>query len=57
MHAAKIGCQREDEAAYQPEEIDDSLGKMVSLNFGSWNQIGLWLRRCDRLRSSAVSAH
>jgi hypothetical protein len=24
--------------------------------FGSWNQIGLWLRQCDNLRSTAVSA-
>jgi hypothetical protein len=33
--------------------LDASELELVSLVFGSWNRIGEWLRRIDRLRKAA----
>jgi hypothetical protein len=46
---AAIGCQDENDAADQRQEIEESLGKEVSLTFISWNQAEAWLRQLDRL--------
>jgi len=48
---AAIGCQDENDAADQRQEIEESLKKkVVNLTFVSWNQIGGWLRTVDELR-------
>jgi len=51
---AAIGCQDENDAADQRQEIEESLKKkVVSLNFASWNQTREWLRRVESLRQAA----
>ncbi len=50
---AAIGCQDENNAADQRQEIEESLRKEVTLNFASWNRIGGWLKQIDRLRRAA----
>jgi hypothetical protein len=35
------------------EKPVSALGRVVSQTFASWNQITLWLRRLDNLRSAA----
>ena len=50
---AAIGCQDENNAADQCQEIEESLRKEVSRIFASWNQLDCWLRRLDALRSAA----
>jgi len=40
---AAIGCQDENDAADQRQEIEESLGKGVTQIFTSWNQIVSWL--------------
>ena len=50
---AAIGCQDENDAADQRQEIEESLGKEVSLNFASWNRIGEWLSLVEALRRAA----
>jgi hypothetical protein len=49
----QIGCQEENSAADQRQEIENSLGKEVTLTFASWNQIAAWLLALDRLRAAA----
>jgi hypothetical protein len=46
----QIGCQDDSEAADQSQEIEESLGEMVSLTFASWNHLVGWLRMVDQLR-------
>jgi hypothetical protein len=55
---AAIGCQDENDAADQRQEIEESLReeslrKEVTLNFASWNQIASWLRVFAALRDAA----
>ena len=50
---AAIGCQDENDAADQRQEIEESLRKEVTLNFASWNQLDGWLRQVDQLRRVA----
>jgi hypothetical protein len=50
---AAIGCQDENDAADQRQEIEESLRKEVSLNFASWNQITDWLRAVNSARRAA----
>jgi len=50
---AAIGCQDENDAADQRQEIEESLWKVVSRIFASWNQLGRWLREVDKLRRAA----
>jgi hypothetical protein len=50
---AAIGCQDENDAADQRQEIEESLRKEVSRNFASWNQLEGWLRQIDGLRGAA----
>jgi hypothetical protein len=33
--------------------IDGAIRSVVTQNFASWNQIGVWLRRLDLLRRTA----
>ena len=49
---AAIGCQDENDAADQRQEIE-SLGKELSLTFASWNQITEWLRAVISVRRAA----
>jgi hypothetical protein len=49
----QIGCQEENSAADQRQEIENSLGKEVSRIFASWNQTTAWLRTVDSLRHTA----
>ncbi len=50
---AAIGCQDENDAADQRQEIEESLGKEVTQIFTSWNQAVAWLRRLEALRLAA----
>ena len=50
---AAIGCQDENDAADQRQEIEESLRKEVSQIFASWNQMAEWLRRVDGARAAA----
>jgi hypothetical protein len=50
---AAIGCQDENDAADQRQEIEESLRKEVNLNFASWNRIGEWLSLVEALRRAA----
>jgi hypothetical protein len=50
---AAIGCQDENDAADQRQEIEESLRKEVTQIFTSWNQIAKWLSRLDVLRRAA----
>lgn len=50
---AAIGCQDENDAADQRQEIEESLREEVSLTFTSWNRIRDWVRRVDTLRRAA----
>ena len=50
---AAIGCQDENDAADQRQEIEESLGKEVTQIFTSWNQLHGWLRRLEELQSAA----
>ena len=50
---AAIGCQDENDAADQRQEIEESLRKEVSRFFTSWNQLDRWLRQVERLRHAA----
>ncbi len=50
---AAIGCQGENDAADQRQEIEESLRKEVSQIFASWNQMAEWLRRVDGARAAA----
>jgi hypothetical protein len=48
---AAIGCQDENDAADQRQEIEESLKKkVVSQIFASWNQMVSWLSQLQRLR-------
>ena len=47
---AAIGCQDENDAADQRQEIEESLRKEVSQILTSWNQLDGWLRQVERLR-------
>ena len=49
---AAIGCQDENDAADQRQEIEESLRKEVSLTFASWNRIREWVRRFEALNAS-----
>lgn len=49
----QIGCQTEHDAPSQPEESQNSTENLVSLTFGSWNQVNGWLRQVDQLRRLA----
>jgi hypothetical protein len=51
----QIGCQEENSAADQRQEIENSLGKEVSQTFASWNRIASWLRQIEGLRRAAQS--
>jgi hypothetical protein len=50
---AAIGCQDENDAADQRQEIEESLGKEVTLNFTSWNHLIRWLQHVEDLRRIA----
>jgi len=50
---AAIGCQDENDAADQRQEIEESLGKEVSRIFSSWNQLSRWLHQLEDLRRVA----
>ena len=50
---AAIGCQDENDAADQRQEIEESLGKEVSQIFASWNQMVNWLSQLQGLRRAA----
>ncbi len=50
---AAIGCQDENDAADQRQEIEKSLRKEVSRIFASWNQLDGWLRQVEALRRAA----
>jgi hypothetical protein len=52
----QIGCQDSGEVPPPTPETGDSLEKVVSQTFASWNQIGHVLRRLEALRSAAGSA-
>jgi hypothetical protein len=47
---AANGCQDENDAADQRQEIEESLRKEVTQIFTSWNHMASWLRRIDGLR-------
>ena len=49
---AAIGCQDENDAADQRQEIEESLRKEVTLTFASWNRVAGWLERIDMLREA-----
>jgi hypothetical protein len=49
----QIGCQDESDAPSEAQKLDDLLGKVVSLNFDSWNQLDGWLPQVNRLRRAA----
>ena len=50
---AAIGCQDENDAADQRQEIEESLRKEVTQIFASWNQLDGWLRQAEGLRRAA----
>ena len=51
---AAIGCQDENDAADQRQEIEESLKKkVVSLNLTSWNQFEGWLHALQLLKAVA----
>ena len=51
---AAIGCQDENDAADQRQEIEESLKKkVVNLTFVSWNQLSRWLHQLEDLRRVA----
>jgi hypothetical protein len=47
---AAIGCQDENDAADQRQETEESLWKVVTRIFTSWNHLDGWLRQIERLR-------
>ena len=49
----QIGCQDEQGPSAETQDPPDSLEKVVSLNFASWNQLKRWLRSVDSLRAAA----
>ena len=50
---AAIGCQDENDAADQRQEIEESLRKEVTQIFTSWNQISSWLSHLQELQRVA----
>src|SRR5262245_8638813 len=46
-------CQLVCQLAPSDREMRDSLGNLVSLNFGSWNRMVEWLKHIDALRRAA----
>jgi len=50
---AAIGCQDENDAADQRQEIEESLRKEVNLTFTSWNRVVDWLRQLGGIRAAA----
>jgi hypothetical protein len=48
-----IGCQNPEGTSARADESRIASGKVVSLNFASWNQLEGWLRQVDRVRRAA----
>lgn len=46
----QIGCQEENGVPLDAQEVADSLGKVVSLTFASWNRVADFLNQVHALR-------